>query len=412
MLLAMSDASVIEWIREKYVAIVGDLDERGRRRWAAVEAEAIGRGGIVAVAMATGLSDRTIRSGIKEIHDVQQLESGRQRRKGGGRKAIAASNPKTIAAVEALVEPTERGDPQSPLRWTCKSLTNLEAELQLEGFDIGRVTISKILRSLGYSLQGNRKTREGISHPDRNAQFEHINKRIIACRRQHCPAISVDTKKKENLGNMANVGREYRPKGTPIEVDVHDFPSKRTGKAIPYGVYDIATNQAWVSIGIDSDTAQFAVEAIRRWWEELGSKRYRRPKQILITADSGGSNGPRNRLWKIELQSLANEIGTAIEVCHYPPGTSKWNKIEHSVFCHITRNWRGVPLETYQVIVNLVNSTRSNEGLEVHCWLDESHYEKGRKVTDHEMQSVHLKRCSFHGDWNYKIMPKSKSRIR
>ena len=252
-----------------------------------------------------------------------------------------------------------------------------------------------MLRSLGYSLQSNRKTREGKNHPDRDAQFKHINKRVKAYRRGGRPAISVDTKKKENLGEKANVGREYRPKGSPREVDTHDFPDKEKGKAIPYGVYDIDQNEAWVSIGISSDTGEFAVESIRRWWKELGRKRYRKPTRLLITADAGGSNGHRNRLWKLELQGLANETGMVIEVCHYPPGTSKWNKIEHRLFCHITRNWRGVPLETHQVVVNLVSSTRTNEGLEVHCWLDERHYLKGRKITDIEMQTVRIKRNAF-----------------
>lgn len=404
----MPDATLVNGIRKKYISLVEDLDERGRRRWAATEAEGIGRGGIVAVAEATGLSDRTVRNGIKEIRDSRVLQAGRQRNKGGGRKPLEVEQPGVVAAIERLVEPTERGDPQSPLRWTCKSLSNLHTELRQQGFEIGRTKISEILRGLGYSLQGNRKTREGSDHPDRDAQFEHINRRVKAYRRGGRPAVSVDTKKKEILGLKANVGREYRPQGSPHEVDTHDFPDKKKGKAIPYGVYDIEENEAWVSIGIGSDTAEFAVEAIRHWWKQLGKKRYRKPTRLLITADSGGSNGHRNRLWKLELQRLANQTGMIIEVCHYPPGTSKWNKIEHRLFCHITRNWRGVPLETRQIVVNLVSSTRTNEGLEVHCWLDEGDYQTGRKVTDREMATINMKRNPFHGDWNYEILPNKK----
>lgn len=407
----MPDATLVEGLRLKYNALVDDLDERGRRRWAATEAISIGRGGIVAVASATGLSDRTVKNGIAELQSKTPLASGRQRRVGGGRKSLESHQSNLVSAIEALVEPSERGDPQSPLRWTCKSLTNLQTELVSQGFQVGRTKISEVLRSLGYSLQGNRKTREGKDHPDRDAQFRHIAVRVKAYRHGGRPAVSVDTKKKEVLGNKANVGREYRPKGEPREVDTHDFPDKTLGKAVPYGVYDIAENEAMVSIGVSSDTAEFAVEAIRRWWQELGQERYGRPSRLLITADSGGSNAHRSRLWKLELQQLANETGMKIEVCHYPPGTSKWNKIEHRLFCHITRNWRGVPLETHQVVVNLVGSTKTNEGLEVHCWLDEGQYKTGRKVTDEEMQTIRLKRNSFHGDWNYEIQPHSSSRI-
>jgi len=404
----MPDATIVKGIRIKYIALVDDLDERGRRRWAATEALEIGRGGVAAVAEATGLSDRTVRNGIIEVEGGRVVPDGRQRRSGAGRKPLEVAQPDLVDAIEALVEPTERGDPQSPLRWTCKSLRNLQTELREQGYEVGRTKISEVLRRLGYSLQGNRKTREGKDHPDRDAQFKHINNRVKAYRRGGRPAISVDTKKKENLGDKANVGREYRPKGSPREVDTHDFPDKKKGKAIPYGVYDIDQNEAWVSIGINSDTGEFAVESIRRWWKELGRKRYRKPTRLLITADAGGSNGHRNRLWKFELQSLANETGMTIEVCHYPPGTSKWNKIEHRLFCHITRNWRGVPLETHQVVVNLVGSTRTNEGLEVHCWLDESDYQKGRKISDIEMETVRIKRNKFHGDWNYEILPSNR----
>jgi len=402
----MPDAQIIEGIELKFNALVGDLDERGKRRWAAAEAMVLGRGGIAAVAMATGLSDRTIRTGIKELRSENPISSDRQRKPGAGRKPLEHFQHDLVDALDRLVEPTERGDPQSPLRWTCKSLNNLQRELRAQGYSVGRTKISKVLRSLGYSLQGNRKTREGVDHPDRNAQFEHIARRVGACRRGGRPAISVDTKKKETLGNKANVGKEYRPKGVPVEVDTHDFPDKELGKAIPYGVYDIDLNEAWVSVGVSHDTAEFAVEAIRCWWKRLGKKRYKSPKRLLITADSGGSNGHRNRLWKYELQRLADKTGMTIEVCHYPPGTSKWNKIEHRLFCHITRNWRGVPLETHQVVVNLVSSTHTKEGLEVHCCLDDKYYPKGRKITDVEMAGLRIKRNAFHGDWNYEILPR------
>jgi len=394
----MQDAQVINGLELKFNALVGDLDERGRRRWAATEAMALGDGGITAVSLATGLSDRTIRNGIEELQSDNPLPSGRQRRSGGGRKPLESSQHDLTDALDRLVEPTERGDPQSPLRWTCKSLSNLQRELVSQGDRVGRTKISNMLRSLGYSLQGNRKTREGTDHPDRNAQFEHIARRVRACQRGGRPAVSVDPKKKETLGKKANVGKEYRPKGAPLEVDTHDFPDKELGKAIPYGVSDLKSNEAWVSVGISRDTGEFAVEAIRRWWRRMGKKRYKRPKRLLITADSGGSNGHRNRLWKYELQRLADQTGMVIEVCHYPPGTSKWNKIEHRLFCHITRNWRGVPLESDQVVVSLVGSTRTAEGLEVHCRVDENDYPKGRKISDAEMANIKIKRNAFHGD--------------
>jgi transposase len=396
----------VDELERKFDALAGDLDERGRRRWAAAEALAIGYGGITAVAQATGLSDRTIRNGIRELRANSPLPSSRQRRPGGGRKPLEHHTPELIQAVDRLVEPTERGDPQSPLRWTCKSLTNLRTELRAQGFTVGRTKIAEILRSLGYSLQGNRKTREGAGHPDRNTQFEHIARRVRACQRAGRPAVSVDTKKKETLGNKAHVGREYRPSGQPREVDTHDFPDPELGKAIPYGVYDLHRDEAWVSVGVSSDTAEFAVAAIRYLWRRLGKKQYNQPGRLLITADSGGSNGHRNRLWKYELQQLADETGLTIEVCHYPPGTSKWNKIEHRLFCHITRNWRGVPLESHQVVVNLIGSTKTRTGLEVHCRLDAKEYPQGRKISDAEMATLNLKRNAFHGDWNYELRPK------
>lgn len=399
----MQNARDVRFIRDKFIALANDFDERGRRRWAATEALALGRGGITIVATATGLSDRTIRNGIKELSSAEPLHSSRQRHSGGGRKALEYHQAGLRDSIERLVEPMERGDPQSPLRWTCKSINNLRDELREQGYKIGRTKVASILHSLGYSLQGNRKTREGEDHPDRNAQFEHIARRVKAYSRGGRPAVSVDTKKKETLGKKANVGKEYRPKGSPLEVDVHDFPDKELGKAIPYGVYDIDLNEAWVSVGVSRDTAQFAVAAIRQWWIRLGKKRYRKPTRLLITADSGGSNGNRNRLWKYELQRLADQLDLTIEVCHYPPGTSKWNKIEHRLFCHITRNWGGQPLETHQVVISLVSSTKTSEGLEVHCGLDKTQYQTGIKITDAELDQLNIKRNKFHGDWNYEI---------
>lgn len=403
----MPDAKVVEGLRFKYFALIDDLDERGRRRWAATEAIVLGRGGIIAVATATGLSDRTVRTGIKELRNSDSLAPSRQRRAGGGRKRLEHHDPNLHQALEDLVEPSERGDPESPLRWTCKSLTTLKSELEQQGHSVGRTKLAKMLKDLGYSLQGNRKTREGSGHPERDEQFTHIAERVKAYQHMSYPAISVDTKKKEVLGNKANSGREYRPKGQPLEVDSHDFPDKSLGKAVPYGVYDIRQNEALVSVGISSDTAEFAVEAIRRWWAQLGQARYSKARRLFITADSGGSNGNRNRLWKLELQRLADETGLTIEVCHYPPGTSKWNKIEHRLFCHITRNWRGVPLETHQVVVNLIGATRTEQGLEVHSSLDQGIYQTGRKVTDEEINTIRLTRNLFHGEWNYEIRPHS-----
>jgi hypothetical protein len=404
----MQDAQVIQWIREKYLAVLPELDERGRRRWAAAEARSLGWGGIAAVAVATTLSDRTIRNGIQELAAPDALPPDRQRRRGGGRKSREQEQPGLVAALEAIVESGTRGDPQLPLRWTCKSTRKLARALQRQGFQVSHTKVSKLLQARGYSLQANRKTREGKQHPDRNAQFEHIARRVKAQLRRGQPALSVDTKKKEVLGNLKNPGQTYRPKRQPIAVDVHDFPDPKLGKAIPYGVYDLHYNEAGVSIGITHDTAEFAVEAIRRWWRRLGRKRYLQPTRLFLTADSGGSNGARNRLWKLMLQRFADETGMIVEVCHFPPGTSKWNKIEHRLFCHITRNWQGVPLETLEVVVQLIGSTRTEEGLEVHAWLDQHEYEKGRKVTDLEFDELHIRPNDFHGEWNYEIHPRPK----
>lgn len=402
----MPDATIVEWIREKYRDLADELDERGRRRWTAIEARSLGRGGIAAVAAATGISDRTIRTGIQELESPQGLPANRQRRDGAGRRSRKEEQPTLLMALDKMISPTTRGDPMNPLRWTCKSTRTLAAELREQGFEVGASTVRELLGDLGYSLQGNRKTREGNDHPDRNAQFEHINARVNARKRRGEPAISVDTKKKEKLGNKSSVGREYEPKGQPRKTDTHDFPDKEKGKAVPYGVYDIHRNEAFVSVGVSSDTAEFAVSAIRMWWMRLGKKHYPSRSRLLITADSGGSYASRNRLWKLQLQLLADETGLIIEVCHYPPDTSKWNKIEHRLFCHITRNWRGVPLETREIVVSIIGNTRTESGLEVHAWLDEKIYQKGIEVAESQLSECIIKRNKFHRDWNYEIHPR------
>ena len=403
----MPDAQVVKWIRDKYLAIVSDLDERGRRRWAAAEARSLGWGGVTAVAKATGISDRTIRNGIAELDDPQAPTAHHQRKTGGGRRRREEEEPDLIEALEALVEPVARGDPMSPLRWTCKSTYVLADELTTHGFVVSSTKVGALLKAQGYSLQANRKTVEGKQHPDRNAQFEHIARRVKARQRRGEPAISIDTKKKETLGNLKNSGKTYRRKGQPIKVKTHDFPDKELGKAVPYGVYDIAHNEAGVSVGIGHDTAEFAVASIRRWWQRMGRRRYGAPKPLVITADSGGSNSPRTRLWLWELQQFSDKTGLILELCHYPPGTSKWNKIEHRLFCHITHNWQGVPLETLEIVVNLIGSTKTKQGLEVHAWLDGQQYEKGRKISNAQLAEIHIKRNKFHGDWNYEIHPRS-----
>ena len=391
-------------MRTKYLALRSELDERGRRRWAAVEALSIGWGGITAVAKATGMSDRTVRNGVREIKSPEP-SGDRQRRPGGGRKSRDAEQPGLLQALEALVEPGSRGDPECPLRWTGKSTRTLAAGPGRRGFIVSAVTVARLLRKQGCSLQSNRKTVEGGQHPDRDAQFKFISERVGSQIKRGQPALSVDTKKKETLGNLKNPGKTYRPKGDPVKVDVHDFPDPRLGKAVPYGACDIGADEAGVSVGIGADTAEFAVGALERWWELMGLKRYGTIRRILITADSGGSNSPRTRLWLWELQRLADRTGAVFEVCHYPPGTSKWNKIEHRLFCHISRNWRGVPLETHEIVVNLIGSTTTEEGLEVHSWMDGNSYQTGRKITDEEFATIQIKRNPFHGEWNYEIHP-------
>jgi transposase len=407
----MQDAALIKRIRQKFKSLDPVMDERMRRQWAAAEATAGGWGGIAAVVAATGMSHNTIDRGMRELRDRakrprQKAASKRIRRVGGGRKPILQSDPSILEALERLVEPLTRGDPESPLRWTCKSTRKLAEELEDQGHAVGERTVAMLLRRAGYSLQSNRKVREGASHPDRNAQFEHINAEVMAFQRRGQPVISVDTKKKELVGDFRNVGRDWRPQGEPDEVRVHDFLDRNLGKAIPYGVYDVTNNQGWVSVGIDHDTAKFAAEAIRRWWRKMGLKRFPNAKKLLITADGGGSNGSRCRLWKVALQDLADKTGLELSVCHFPPGTSKWNKIEHRLFCHITQNWRGKPLVSHEVIVNLIANTTTQTGLTIKAELDTRQYETGIKVSDAELAALRLKKAHFHGDWNYIILPR------
>jgi hypothetical protein len=373
--------------------------------WAAAEAKALGYGGVSLVARATGLTRPTIHAGLKDLAGATVLPPCRVRRPGAGGKPLTVTQPGLQAALEALVEPTCRGDPESPLRWTCKGVRRLAAALHQQGFRVGRQKVADLLRELGYSLQANRKTREGSRHPDRNAQFEYIAARVRKFQRLGQPVISVDTKKKELVGDFKNGGRTWRPQGKPEEVRVHDFMDKRLGKAIPYGVYDLTANAGWVSVGIDHDTAAFAAEAIRRWWRRMGRPLYRRATTLLITADGGGSNGFRNRLWKVALQRLADELGVAVTVCHFPPGTSKWNKVEHRLFSQITVNWRGRPLTSHEVIVNVIANTRTETGLRVQAELDSNPYPTGIKVTDQELAAVKVRPAKFHGEWNYTIRP-------
>ena len=407
----MQDTQIVEWIRAKFEALAPDLNERNLRKWAAVEATFLGRGGATAVAKATGMSRNTIRAGVRDLQEASKpLPEGRIRRPGGGRKPCTQEDPTLLQALESLVEPTARGDPQSPLRWTCKSVRQLAEELRRHRHRVGPTTISRLLRAAGYSLQGNRKTREGASHADRDAQFQFINRRVKAFQRRVQPVISVDTKKKELVGDFKNGGREWRPKGQPVEVRVHDFQDPALGKAVPYGVYDLTHNEGWVSVGIDHDTAEFATEAIRRWWRKMGSKRYPDARELLIVGDGGGSNGSRCRLWKMALQGLADQTGLKLGVSHLPPGTSKWNKIEHRLFCHITRNWRGKPLTSHEVIVNLIAKTTTAKGLKVRAELDVGVYPSGIKVSDNEIERLRIHRAKFHGEWNYTIKPNGKAK--
>ena len=398
-------------IRRKYRALSVEMDERSRRQWAAAEARELGWGGVTAVARATGLSRTTITSGLRELvlpAKQRAVEGMRVRRPGGGRKALAETDPGLLSALEALIEPVTRGDPESPLRWTCKSTRRLAGELTRQRHPIGANTVAALLRQAGYGLQANRKTREGASHPDRNAQFEHINAQVRRFQNRDQPAISVDTKKKELIGDFKNAGRQWRPRGEPEEVRVHDFLDKKLGKAIPYGVYDMINNQGWVSVGVDHDTAQFAVNSIRRWWKRMGRRRFPRATELLITADGGGSNSSRSRLWKVSLQALADELDLRLRVCHFPPGTSKWNKIEHRLFSFITQNWRGRPLVSHQTVVSLIASTTTQTGLIVKAALDTNRYDTAVQVTEEQLSRLRLTSHRFHGDWNYRLTPRKR----
>jgi len=401
----------MEAVRTKYQLLQPLMTERLRRQWAACEAESLGRGGMTLVADATGLSRTTIWAGRRELRrraDQPQddLAPERVRAPGGGRHLVEQDDSTLLTALLALVESSTRGDPQSPLCWTSKSTRRLAEELRARGHAVSHQTIAALLSDLGYSLQANSKTKEGRGHPDRDAQFEHINQQVRAFQAEGQPVVSVDAKKKELVGDFRNPGREWRRRGHPEEVRAKDFPDKQLGKAIPEGVSDLGRNEGWVSVGIDHDTAEFAGESIRRWWQEMGSLVYAGARRLLITADAGGSNGYRSRLWKVTLQGLADDLGLRISVCHFPPGTSRWNKIEHRMFCHITQNWRGRPLRSRAIVVNLIGHTTTKTGLQMRAELDARAYRLGIKVSDEELAAIRLEKASFHGEWNYTIAPK------
>ncbi len=396
-----------EEIKRRYERIAGELDERTRRLFAANEALAIGWGGISAVSRATGLARQVISAGIKQLQQGERAGEGRIRRIGGGRKSTVSKDPRLREDLERLVEPVTRGDPESALRWTSKSVRKLAKELQRMGHQVSHELVSELLHALGYSLQANRKTREGGTHPDRDAQFEHLNAQAEAFLAAGEPVVSVDAKKKELVGDFKNAGREWRPLGEPDQVRVYDFPIPGLGRATPYGVYDLGRNTGWVNVGIDHNTAAFAVESIRRWWNEVGRQQSPEAKRLLISADGGGSNGSRVRLWKWEVQQLADETGLSISVCHLPPGTSKWNKIEHRLFAWISQNWRGKPLTSYAVILKLIAATTTEAGLTVQCQLDTNRYPAGRKISKEQMATLSIRPDSFHGEWNYTILPRA-----
>ena len=405
----MDAAAVIE---EKYRALASRLDEATLRLWAAVEARTLGRGGVSAVAKACGLSRTTVYAGLRELEAATPREAaaaggaGRIRAKGGGRKKLTDKDRTLLSDLDALVEPTARGDPQSPLRWTCKSTPRLAKELAERGHPVSQRSVCDLLAQLDYSLQAPRKTREGGKQLDRDTQFGYIAAMAAQYQAQGEPVVSVDTKKKELIGDFKNGGREWQPKGAPEAVRVYDFIDPVLGKVAPYGVYDVGANQGWVSVGITHDTAEFAVESIRRWWREMGQPLYPQARRLLITADCGGSNGYRVRLWRVQLQKLADELQIAVQVCHFPPGTSKWNKIEHRMFCHITQNWRGRPLVSREVVVNLIGSTTTAAGLRIQAQIDDNEYAAGIKVSDQELAELAIERDDFHGEWNYRIKPR------
>ena len=399
-------------IRKKFRYLIPSLNERTRRLVFAAEAKSLGRGGISRIARALDISRTTLTKAIQELREPVTLDPSRVRRPGGGRKTLVEKDPRLLPDLEGLVEAGTRGDPESPLRWTAKSVRVLTRRLQRMGHEVSRHVVGKLLRQAGYSLQANQKTREGKQHPDRNAQFEFINRQVIQHQRAGQPVVSVDAKKKELVGNFKNNGREWRPKGLPRRVRVHDFIIPKKGKVAPYGVYDLTRNEGWVSVGIDHDTAAFAVQSIQRWWRRMGRPVYSKSKSLLITADAGGSNASRSRLWKWSLQQLADRTRLSLTICHFPPGTSKWNKIEHRLFSFISRNWRGRPLESLAVIVNLIGATQTTQGLRVRCEVDPGEYPKGLKITDEQIATLNIERDSFQGDWNYTIHPRRSRRSR
>ena len=394
-------------VRQRYAALDELLDERSRRLVVAAESKAWGAGGISAISQATGVSRHVIRQGVLELDQPAERPEGRIRRPGGGRKKAKEKDPTLVSDLQQLLESTTRGHPETCLRWTCKSVRKLAGELQEMGHKVSYPVVAELLHELDYSLQVNRKTKEGDGHPDRNAQFEYINVKVQQHIQSKQPVISVDTKKKELVGDFKNGGQVWRPKGKPTKVRVHDFVIPELGRVAPYGIYDLAQNTGWVSVGVDHDTASFAVETIRRWWQASGLEKYPQARQLLITADGGGSNGSRVRLWKVELQRLADETGLTLSVSHFPPGTSKWNKIEHRLFSFISKNWRGQPLTSLQVIVSLIAGTTTKKGLKVHAEIDDNVYPEGIKITDKEMAQLQLRRDDFHGEWNYEIAPRS-----
>jgi len=401
----------VDAVRAKYERLRDVMDERVTRLWAAAEAEAIGYGGIAAVVQATGLSKSRVRAGLRDLAEnavnppTDPARAQRVRRPGAGRPPLEEKDLKLIPDLESLVDPVTRGDPESPLRWTCKSKDKLAAELQAMGHKVSATKVGQLLHELDYSLQVVRKTREGKQSPDRNAQFEHINSTAKAFMKRGQPVVSVDTKKKELVGDFKNNGREWHPKGSPEPVRVHDFIDDDLGKVIPYGVYDTGRNEAWVSVGIDHDTAEFAVATLERWWREMGKKAYPKATELLVTADGGGSNAPRSRLWRVELQRFADATGLGVNVCHFPPGTSKWNKIEHRLFSQITQNWRGRPLVTRETVVALIRGTTTTTGLRVRAKLDTRRYPTGKDVPDDALRRVQIKPHRFHGEWNYSVRP-------
>lgn len=404
---AQQKEDLINQVKQRYKLMASHLSEKDKRIWAASEANTIGRGGDTIVCRATGISRVTIGKGKKELTDKADGTKKRIRNPGGGRKRLVDKNPALIKDLDMLIDPLTRGDPESPLRWTCKSTYKLSEALRKKGHNVSQKTVYLMLQEMGYSMQANRKIKEGKQNPDRDAQFNFIYELVKDFQGDGQPVISVDAKKKENIGQYKNSGMEWEPAGQPTGVNTYDFPDKVKGKACPYGIYDLTRNEGWVSVGISRDTAQFAVESIRRWWNEMGCFGYPGATRLLITADGGGSNGYRVRLWKKEIQSLVNELGITISICHFPPGTSKWNKIEHQMFSFMSKNWRGRPLDSLGTIVNLISNTTTQKGLKIGADIDDAQYEKGLKVGDHEMAQLNIEREDFHGEWNYKIMPQA-----